>query len=109
MIDFAHNTNYELLCDNSLEDDSIIHLIEEKIRKEKFNQSISNIMAIIGFFMLLVILTLEKINIMNISLYNNILTSLAFLSVLANITLKENYRTKSFNEINRYKDELNNL
>ncbi|NFN44743.1 hypothetical protein FDB53_05735 [Clostridium botulinum] len=78
-------------------------------RKEETNLRFANFLIIIGFTLLLVILTVNAANSILkgcTTSINNSLTVLAFFSMILNLLLKDNYRAKSLKKIQEEKRKL---
>lgn len=92
----------DLMLDEKTEDVDIIDKgIKKAEKKEKFNFAIANIITVIAFTSLLVVLTVDNIFGEYKSTINDFLTVFAFLSLILNIIMKDNYRAKSLKELNQ--------
>lgn len=97
------------------DDDKIQNVTQVKINKsplrakEKNNLRFANSLIIIGFTLLLLILTVNAANsiLKNFATsINNSLTVLAFFSIILNLLLKDNYRAKSLKKLQEEKKTL---
>lgn len=90
--------------DDGIEDTEIIKQgINKAIKKENKHFKCANVLAILAFTSLLVILTIDNEYISNL---NNYFTVVAFVSVMLNMIIKDNYKSKSLEEINKLKKNL---
>jgi hypothetical protein len=88
---------------------NVIKLLQAGKSKEKNNLLIANMIAILGLTLFLVVLAWDNIFQKHISTLNNVLTISAFLTVVLNFLIKDNYRAKSLQEIESTKKELYKL
>lgn len=101
-------TDDELEEQNKVEIKDILKKVE---KKENFNLNIAKCIIIIGFTLLLVVLTVNNINeIMygKISSVNNVLTVIAFLTVIINFIIKDKYKSKSLEKLRVDKKQIIN-
>lgn len=97
------------IVDQPVEDGAVAALLQIGKKREKRSLYIANAIAIFGLTIFLIILAWNSIFEKHISTLNNVLTILAFLTVVLNFLLKDNYRAKSLQEIEAQKKELRNL
>lgn len=97
------------IVDHPDEDGAVAASLQIGKKREKRSLYIANAIAILGLTIFLIILAWNGIFEKHISTLNNVLTILAFLTVVLNFLLKDNYRAKSLQEIEAQKKELYNL
>ena len=101
-----------LISDDEVEYDEIKDVeiinkgIQKAIKKEKINFTIANVIATVAFALLLFVLTVDNIFGAYTSNINNFLTVFAFLSVISNMIMKDNYKAKSLKELNQFSKSL---
>lgn len=80
--------------------------LEKAKRKENIKLKIINIAIILGFAIFIVVLMIDNFFKQYTTLINNFLTVFAFLSVILNMIVKDNYKKKLRNELNETYKEL---
>ena len=104
---YMENNDIEDFIDNDKEDEVGINKgLKNAIKREKRNLLIANAIIILGFTAFFVVLTIDNIFKGYTSVINNFLTVFAFLSVILNVIIKDNYKRKSLKEIAKEREEL---
>lgn len=103
------DSDIEALMDDKIDIDKIQEInkgIEKAEKKEKNSILIANIIIIIGFTFLLIVLTIDNMFGEYTSVINNFLTVFAFLSVILNVLIKDNFKAKSLEELDKARKDL---
>lgn len=90
-------------------DTDVKKLLQVGKDNEKRNFVIAYVITILGLVIFLIVLTCDNIFPKHISTLNNVLTIVAFLTVVLNFLIKDNYRAKSLREIETQKKDLYKL
>lgn len=92
------------------EDDAEIEkLLQYGKRTEQYHFNIAKAIVTIGIFLFLVILAWNNIFPKYVATINNVLTIFAFLTVVLNLLIKDNYRAKSLEKIANMKKNIYKL
>ena len=104
--DYIEQLSQESDKEDEADEEAINNGLSNAIRKEKKNFIIANIIIILGFTAFFLFLTIPNLLGKYTNIVNNFLTVFAFISVILNVIIKDNYKAKSLQELSKERKEV---